>query len=212
VIVAIESASSDPSVALAEPDGAPIGVDGWSADPGQGREILPRLLALADREHRALTNATAIAVGIGPGSFTGLRVGLSLAKGLALGLGVPIVAIGSLQAWLEQEPDARAALSRAGAHEAYLLVRGAPEPAIVDVAGLPPLVRSDPVVAPAELAAALALAEARPPTRAAESLATLAHERLGLDARGDELTTLEPLYLRLPRGITEIRTEAVTWQ
>ena len=212
MIVAIESASSDPSVALAEPDGAPIGVDGWSSDPGQGRELLPRLLALAEREHRALTHATAIAVGIGPGSFTGLRVGMSLAKGLAQGLRVPIVAIGSLQAWLEQEADARAALSRAGAQDAYVLVRGADEPAIVDAVGLPASVRTDPVVAPAELAARLGLAEARPPTRAAESVATLAAERLQLDARGDDLATLEPVYLRLPRGITEIPSEAVRWQ
>jgi len=39
-----------------------------------------------------------IAVTLGPGSFTGLRVGLSFAKGLAVGLGVPLKGIGTLEA------------------------------------------------------------------------------------------------------------------
>ena len=96
MILAIESASTDPSVAVAAPDGEPLVIDGWSGGPGQGREILPRLLAAIERSGHALRETTAVAVGIGPGSFTGLRVGMSLAKGIAQGLQVPIVGIPSL--------------------------------------------------------------------------------------------------------------------
>lgn len=39
-----------------------------------------------------------VAVGIGPGSFTGLRVGIALGQGLGLGLGIPVVGVGSLAA------------------------------------------------------------------------------------------------------------------
>src|SRR5207244_4873338 len=124
MILAIESASTDPSVAVAERDGQPLAVDGWSGGPGQGRELLPRLLAAIDRAERDLSRTTAVAVGIGPGSLTGLRVGMSLAKGLAFGLGVPIVGIPSLAAWLVAEQDACAALAWVGAHQAFVPVPG----------------------------------------------------------------------------------------
>ena len=47
-----------------------------------------------------------MAVGVGPGSFTGLRVGMGLAKGIALARHVPIVGVPSLVAWLVAEPEA----------------------------------------------------------------------------------------------------------
>ena len=43
----------------------------------------------------------AVAVGKGPGSYTGLRIGVSFAKGLCYGLGIPLVAVGSLDALTE---------------------------------------------------------------------------------------------------------------
>ena len=211
MILAIESASTDASVAVAEPDGEPLCVDGWSGGPGQGRELLPRLLAAVERAGRGLRDTGAVAVGIGPGSFAGLRVGMSLAKGIAFGLRVPIVGIPSLAAWLAAEPDARAAIARAGAHEVFVLVRGTPSPAVVHEDGLSDAIRSETVTAPAELAATLALAEGRPPLRAAASVAALAAERLAVDGAGDDLRALEPAYLRLPRGIRALPPETVKW-
>lgn len=43
----------------------------------------------------------AVAVGMGPGSYTGLRIGVSFAKGLCYGLNIPLIAIGSLDALTE---------------------------------------------------------------------------------------------------------------
>jgi len=47
-----------------------------------------------------------IAVGVGPGSFTGLRVGIALAQGLGVGLGIDVFGIGSLQAMAAALPAA----------------------------------------------------------------------------------------------------------
>ncbi len=211
MIIAIESASTDPSVALAEGDGTPIAADGWSGGHGQGRELLPRLLALLAGAGRSLGDVTAVAIGTGPGSFTGLRVGMSLAKGLAVGLAVPIVGIPSLVAWLDADARAHAALARAGAHDAFVLLRGADEPTIVAEDALPAGARRDPVAAPRELAEAFGLVGARPPKHAASAVARRAAAQLAVAQAGDDLRTLEPRYLRLPRGLESLPAEAIQW-
>ncbi len=132
MIVAIESASADVSIALADSDGTLRRVDGWSAGPRQSHELLPRITALLVADDIAMADISALAVGTGPGSFTGLRVGMSVAKGLAVALDRPIIGVPSLPAWLESEPDAAAAVARAGARDAYLLRRDAASPEIVD--------------------------------------------------------------------------------
>jgi tRNA threonylcarbamoyl adenosine modification protein YeaZ len=204
VIVAIESASTDISVAVARPDGSLLADAGWTSDRRQGHETLPRLIELLAEARAPLAEISAVAIGIGPGSFTGLRVGMSLGKGLAFALRVPIAGLSSLRAWLDAEPDAEAALGRAGAHEAYLLLRDEDEPRIVDREALPLGVRDRPIVAPVELAAAFDLRAARPPHRAAAALAASAARRLAQSPGGDDLARLEPAYLRAPRGVGQL--------
>jgi tRNA threonylcarbamoyladenosine biosynthesis protein TsaB len=199
VIVAVESASTDLSVAVADADGSILAQDGWSVGPRQAHELLPRLQELLQRAGGSLQAVTGIGVGLGPGSFTGLRVGMSVAKGLAFALGRPLAGVPSLAAWLESEPDAAAAVSRAGAREAYLLIRGEGEPRVVDREQLAAM--RGRMVAPAELADAFGLDDTVQPLGAAAAVAIAAARQLGADPAGADLDRLEPVYIRAPRGI-----------
>jgi tRNA threonylcarbamoyladenosine biosynthesis protein TsaB len=58
--------------------------------------LVPEVAALFESRHATLRDVEAIVVVNGPGSFTGIRVGLSTAKGLAEGAGIPLIALSRL--------------------------------------------------------------------------------------------------------------------
>ena len=65
---------------------------------GQAERLLPMIEEMMATQGVALADLTGIAVGTGPGNFTGIRIAVSLARGLALGLGVPAVGVTGFQA------------------------------------------------------------------------------------------------------------------
>ncbi|MBK7972163.1 MAG: tRNA (adenosine(37)-N6)-threonylcarbamoyltransferase complex dimerization subunit type 1 TsaB [Deltaproteobacteria bacterium] len=78
-----------------------------------------------------------VAVGVGPGSFTGLRVGIAAAQGIALGLGVPVVGVGTLECVARNAPpdaDRISVLVDAGRGEVFLGVFASRADAIVALA------------------------------------------------------------------------------
>jgi tRNA threonylcarbamoyladenosine biosynthesis protein TsaB len=78
--------------------------------------IVDRLLQDCGWEAASLDG---LAVSIGPGSFTGLRVGLAFAKGLGLALARPVVGIGALEALGAEEPGRTLALADARRGQVY---------------------------------------------------------------------------------------------
>ena len=210
MIVAIEGASTDLSIALRDTEDA-VASASWTSARRQSAELMPRLLELLAAQGRALDETRAVAVGTGPGSFTGLRVAMAIAKGLAVALDRPIVGVPSLVAWLASAPDADAVLARAGARDAYLLARDDDAIRIVDRDELSALLVGRSIVAPAELVEAFGLERATPPSRAAAAIARLAAERLERDEAGDDLRRLEPIYLRAPRGVSGEPDGEVKW-
>jgi tRNA threonylcarbamoyl adenosine modification protein YeaZ len=69
----------------------------WRCEQNHSVELLPRLADLLGRSKSNLQSINCVIVAKGPGSFNGLRVGVSTAKGLAFSLGIPIVGISTLE-------------------------------------------------------------------------------------------------------------------
>ncbi len=89
MLLAFDTSSSTVSVALH--DGARVVVEQSSEQPMRhGEQLAPLVAEVLAAARTSRTDLTAIAVGVGPGPFTGLRVGLVTARTLGLVLGVPV--------------------------------------------------------------------------------------------------------------------------
>ncbi|HET90338.1 MAG TPA: tRNA (adenosine(37)-N6)-threonylcarbamoyltransferase complex dimerization subunit type 1 TsaB [Chloroflexi bacterium] len=95
MLVAIDTATSYASLALH--DGVQIRVEHtWESPRRHTVELLPRLKRALDQLDLTVEHLSGVAVTRGPGSFTGLRVGMSVAKGLALARGLPLIGVPTL--------------------------------------------------------------------------------------------------------------------
>src|SRR5450631_4075055 len=65
---------------------------------GFGQILFDRLAQLLDRNHQKLADIDCFVAASGPGSFTGVRIGLACVKGLAEATGKPVVAVSNLAA------------------------------------------------------------------------------------------------------------------
>lgn len=101
-ILGIDTATPTASVALVE-DGELLveEIQGGSASRPMGHHgeiILPLIQSLFDKAEITFNDLSAIAVSIGPGSFTGLRIGLATAKGMAYDSHLALVGVSTLHA------------------------------------------------------------------------------------------------------------------
>jgi tRNA threonylcarbamoyladenosine biosynthesis protein TsaB len=214
--LSIDTASELASVALSQ-EGALVAEMTWRCRRNHSVELLPTVDQLLAHSGTTKDDVSAVFVCTGPGMYTGLRVGVTVAKGLAHALGVPLVGVGRLE--LDAYPHAAfggpvVAVHRAGRGEvAWAAYRGDPW----REAAAPQLSKPEELAAgitertlfTGEVDGALAEALQRQASglaviatpaaslRRAGALAELGQVRL---ARGetDEPALLKPVYLRPP--------------
>ncbi len=95
--LAIDTATERASLAIAQ-RGVTIAALSWPCAQDQSRQLIPALEHLLEMAKVGKGDLTGLVVVTGPGSYNSLRVGLSTAKGLALGLGLPLVGVPTLEA------------------------------------------------------------------------------------------------------------------
>ncbi len=95
MLVAIDTSTDCASLALY--DGFQVRVEHtWESPRRHTVEFLPRLVDALEQLELEAEHLSGVAVACGPGSFTGLRVGMAVAKGLALARGLPLVGVPTL--------------------------------------------------------------------------------------------------------------------
>lgn len=103
LILNIETATKTCSVALAK-NGISVGQKNLSSGAYSHAENLHPFIDSLLKEHQIKpAELDAIAISMGPGSYTGLRIGVSTAKGLCFALNIPLIAVGTLELMFHSE-------------------------------------------------------------------------------------------------------------
>jgi tRNA threonylcarbamoyladenosine biosynthesis protein TsaB len=210
-LAAIDTSTALGSVALLE-DGRLVAEDSRRVSNAHGESLLPMVNALFGAVRWAPADVARWGVGVGPGSFTGCRIGVATVKGIALATGAAIVGVTSLDALAHGlEADLVVSVVAAGKGELYVQAkRGdafvlapshlrAPDVA-ARVASLEPAGR---VVIAGEAAALVdwtplqgRVSLATSPPHDAPRAAVIV--RMVVDAAPEDADSLEPLYVRPP--------------
>lgn len=217
MLVAIDTATDHASLALH--DGFQVRAEHtWESPRRHTVELLPRLVAAFDQLRLGAEHLSGIAVTRGPGSFTGLRVGMAVAKGLALARGLPLVGVPTLDvvaAGQGQDDRLLCAVLQAGRGRICIAIyrwqdgewqvceepRLTTWPALAEEMTSPTLFCGEIDLAGAETLASLGKLAVPVPAaarlRRAGFLAELAWRRLNR-GEADDPATLIPIYLQYP--------------
>lgn len=98
IILSLETASNILSVALLKDGQILIHHDEYM-ERGQGEALIPLIESLFKKVQIDISQLNAVAVGIGPGSFTGVRIGLAAARGIGMSLDIPVYGVTGFEAF-----------------------------------------------------------------------------------------------------------------
>ncbi len=220
MILGIETSTKTGSVAVASDTGV-VAQYSLNIETTHSERLLSTVDRVLADTGRVIADLDGLAVAIGPGSFTGLRIGLATVKGLALASGKPVAAVPTLHALAANLPYARHAVcplldARKGEvyaalfrHEDDILVQDMPE-TVLSLAQLASRVRGKTIFTGegallfrAELEKLLGDAALfAPPSTTLPSAATVAQLGMHLLAGGEgaDIDSLAPRYIRRPEA------------
>jgi tRNA threonylcarbamoyladenosine biosynthesis protein TsaB len=106
LLLAIDTATRFAGLALY--DGSAVRSESyWRSRNNHSVELMPALVQMLERQGSSAADLVAVGVTLGPGSFTGLRIGLSVAKGLAQAQNIPILGVPTLDILAYQHAEQR---------------------------------------------------------------------------------------------------------
>jgi tRNA threonylcarbamoyl adenosine modification protein YeaZ len=231
VVLVMDTATRTPTLALARGDGQLVDERQWVSEHRHGEQLLERLDELLSAAGVDRHELRGVIVGIGPGSFTGLRIGLATAKVIAYSLNVPIVGISTLHALALAAIGGHGARNRlaislpAGAVDRYVqrlsvsdegqtVMELGPPRMAVPGASFEEAV-GDAFLVAVDMAAGGDVSD-EAVERGASAVAGLGRGLATLGTRAlaagqhDDAARLVPAYVALPRGIAQAAAE-MTW-
>jgi len=213
LILAIDTATRASVVAIGRDE--PLARSVREVQHRHGSHLLAQIDEALQMAAAGIADVTALAVGTGPGSFTGLRVGLATAKTIAYARDVPLLGVPSSDALrraaveLAGAPPDVAVVLPAGAHDHYL-ARAGQAAVLVAPGGLREALGDAAALSVDIDEGLLGRAAARMGEAAVAglpgALLALASERLAAGER-DEPAELVPAYVTLPRGVRRAAEE-----
>lgn len=148
---------------------------------GQAERLMPMLEEILAEAELSWAQLSAIGVGIGPGNFTGIRISVAAARGLALALDIPALGVSTFDATSLGQKPAHVAVVPAPRDQLYVRLPDAPP-----FLSAQPLQTDLPVVSP-------------PPTaQLVENIARVAHDRLAAENASEHTQRPRPapLYIK----------------
>ena len=119
-LLLIESSTSVCSVALAK-DGKLVDLQESNEGQNHAKLLAVFVNELLNRQNRTSDQLSAVAISEGPGSYTGLRIGVSLAKGICYANQIPLIPVSPLQSMCEQVISRQAELGLESLEDALLI-------------------------------------------------------------------------------------------
>ena len=96
MLLAIDTSTRFAGVALFQ-EGTVTAALSWHSWQNHTAEVAPAIQRVMEQRGSQLSDVKSIAIALGPGGFSALKVGMSMAKGMALGLNIPLVGVNTLE-------------------------------------------------------------------------------------------------------------------